>query len=303
MTEGERSDERPSASLAAFVLERFGVTIDGSLGAVRGEESIGWRGTSPGGDRFVQRFPVWRSVEALTWCDAVARAAATQAPACVHALAAHDGSMVASTAEGPVMVFQFVEGQHPQDDGYRTSAAELLADLHRGIVSAWNPSLGPRPGAPRREHHRDDLMVDADLDRWEREIATRVADMPIHGDFYGGNLLVDDNRIVGVVDWSDADLIPMEQEVAWSTWEFCQDEVGEDLIGDAAESFLDAYRSAGGPAPIAPPFDPFPWIRRRLRLEARGWFYDPRSAFETDAYHEAQLVAFERLRDRRLPGR
>ncbi len=303
MTEGERSDERPSPPLAAFVLERFGVMIDGSLGAVRGEESTGWRGTSPGGDRFVQRFPMWRSVEELTWCDAVARAAATRAPACIHAVAAQDGSVVAVTAEGPVMVFPFVGGEHPQDDVVRTSAAELLADLHGGIVSAWSRSLGPRPETRRWEHHRNDLMVDADLDRWEQEVATRAVDMPIHGDFYRGNLLVNDNQIVGVLDWWDADLVPMEQEVAWATWEFCQDEVGEDLIGDAAESFLDAYRCAGGPAPIAPPFDPLPWIRRRLRLEARGWFSDPRSARETDAYHEAQLVAFERLRDRRLPGR
>lgn len=279
------------------------MAIVGSLGAVRGEESIGWRGASPDGDRFVQRFPVWRSVEELTWCDAVARAAATAAPACVHAVAAHDGAVVAVSAEGPVMVFPFAEGEHPQDVVFRTSAAELLAGIHRGILSAWNHSLGPRPRTSRWEHHRDDLMVDAALDRWEREVATRVAGVPIHGDFYGGNLLVNDNRIVGVLDWSDADLDPMEQEASWATWEFCHDEAGEDLIGDAAESFLDAYRSAGGPASIAPPFDPMPWIRRRLRLEARGWFSDPRSAHEIDPYHEAQLVAFERLRDRRLPGR
>jgi hypothetical protein len=146
-------------------------------------------------------------------------------------------------------------------------------------------------------------MIDHDLDRWESAVASSGAELPIHGDFYGGNLFVRDDRIVGVVDWADADLAPMEQEVAWAAWEFCHNPSGEDLLDDRAEDFLSAYLDAAGPADVAPPFDPLPWIRRRLRAEARGWFSDPRSATQSDAYHEAQLVAFERLRDRHLEGR
>src|SRR4029079_9974442 len=122
-------------------------------------------------------------------------------------------------------------------------------------------------------------------------------------DFYGGNLFVRGERIVGVVDWSGADLVSMEQEVSWAAGEVCQGDAGEDLDDDRAESFFSAYVNAGGPATIAPPFDPLPWIRQRLRAEARGWFSDPRSATEPDVYHQSQLVAFERLRDRRLDGR
>lgn len=145
-------------------------------------------------------------------------------------------------------------------------------------------------------------MVDQDLDLWESRISAG-ADLPIHGDFYGGNIFVRDDRIVGVVDWSDAHLVPMEQEVSWAAWEFCHGEDGDDLDDERAEVFLQAYVGAGGPAKVAPPFDPLPWIRLRLRNEARGWFSDPASMTEPDTYHQAQLVAFERLRDRHLVGR
>jgi Ser/Thr protein kinase RdoA (MazF antagonist) len=304
MTQGERTDERPSAALAALVRDRFDVSVEGSGDAWRGEESIGWRATSPDGDRFVQLFPASRSVEALTWCDRVAEAASSRAPASVHAIVTHDGFRVVESLEGPVMVFPFVDAVHPGDRPLDVPAAELLAAVHRGIEARWDRRSGPRPDRGARwAHTRSDLMVDHDLDRWEATVASRGADLPIHGDFYGGNLFVRGDRIVGVVDWSDADLMPMEQEVSWAVWEFCQDAGGEDLVDERAEAFLRAYVAADGPANVAPPFDPLPWVRRRLRAEARGWFSDPRSATEPDVYHAAQLVAFERLRDRHLAGR
>src|SRR5437762_717939 len=104
MTEGERTDERPSATLTALVRERFDVLIDGSSGAWRGEESIGWRGTATDGDRFVQVFPMSRSLDGLAWCDRVAEAAASHASASVHAIPAEDGSRAVGTPDGPVMV-------------------------------------------------------------------------------------------------------------------------------------------------------------------------------------------------------
>jgi hypothetical protein len=126
---------------------------------------------------------------------------------------------------------------------------------------------------------------------------------PIHGDFYRGNVLVDDGEIVAVIDWMDATLEPMEQEVAWSTWEFCRNEAGDGLIEPLAERFMRAYIEAGGPANVRAPFDPIPWIRRRLRLEASAWFNDPRSVDGHSRYHEAQVRAFLGLSGRTLPGR
>lgn len=305
MTEGLRTEEQPSGDLSRVVLDLFGVSLAETDGGWQGEESVGWRGSSDGGDRFVQRFPGWRAVDDLAWCDAVSAAASTTAPECVHAIASSDGRVAVPTTEGPVMVFPFIEGAHPESGGQiRELAAELLASMHRGIASAWS---GPdRPTAARYapgEAQPSGLLVDADLDRWERSVDARGADLPIHGDFYGGNLIVSADRVAGVVDWSDAHLAPFEQEVGWATWEFCQNDAGDDLIDEHAEGFLRIYEERGGPADVGAPFDPMPWIRRRLRAEARWWFADARSQTERSEYHEAQLVAFERLRTRRLPGR
>ena len=300
MTAGERSDERPPKEVSDVARNSYGVSIGDAALGIRGEQSIGWRGTSPAGDRFVQLFPTWRTVEELVWCDAVASAAATVAPTCVHALPSGRDELVTVTSEGRVMVFPFVEGSHPRS--MDVHAAEVLAAIHRGIAAAWDRSRGPRPGRAVWSADRLDVMPDAELDAWERSLAGR-AWLPIHGDFYGGNLLVSDDRVVGVVDWSEASIEAMEQEVSWALWEFCQDDAGEDLVEDAVEPFLDAYLRGGGPASVARPFDPLPWIRRRLRWESRSWYSDPRSEAETDAYYEAQAVAFTRLRGRRLLGR
>ena len=304
MTEGERTHRRPPSRLAGLVRDHFGVAMDTSGDAWRGEESIGWLATSLSGDRFVQLFPKSRSVEVLNWCDRVAEAASSRAPVCVHAIPSHEGLRAVATSEGPVMVFPFVHAQHPGEQPVVVAAAQALAGIHSGIASAWDRSNGSRPDSGSRWLHiREDLMVDADLDAWDSTVGSRRAELPVHGDYYGGNLFVLEGEIVGVVDWSDADLVPMEQEVSWAAWEFCHDDDGEDLIDDKAEAFIKAYVDSGGPADVAPPFDPLPWIRQRLRNEARGWFSDPRSTIEPDRYHQAQLVAFERLRDRHLDGR
>ena len=302
MTEGRSTDERPSADLVSIVLDHFGVSLSDAAEAWEGEESIGWRGSSADGDRFVQRLPSWRDIGELEWSDSVARAASTAAPESVHAIRSQEGTAAVITPEGAVMVYPFVAGTHESYDGLESDAADLLARIHRGIAASWmaaEPPLG-RP-RPRPRVGREDLLVDEALDHWQRRVSGGSA-LPIHGDYYGGNLLIAEAGIAGVIDWFDAEIAPHEQEVAWAVWEFCHN-AREDLLDDEAEAFLRRYLEAGGTAAVGKPFDPCPWIRIRLRAEARMWFADPRSKIETSEYHEAQLVAFERLRGRRLPGR
>jgi aminoglycoside phosphotransferase (APT) family kinase protein len=301
MTSGQPTDERPPRDLIDLVRDRFGVTLRESDEGIAGEESIGWRGSSADGDRFVQRFPIWRRIDELDWCDAVARTAATAAPVCVHACLSVEGRRAVATPDGPVMVFPFVEGAHPEPGGsLNLEAAWLLAAIHRGLASSWVG--GERPRGDRRSVPWDaeprSELVDPDLDEWERTLEAERPGVPIHGDFYAGNLLAVHDRISGVIDWWDARLGHREQEVAWAAWEFCQNDRGEDLVDADAAAFLDRYVEAGGPAPVGAAFDPLPWIRLRLRWEARAWFSDPRSRTERSDYHDAQLVAFERLRSR-----
>ncbi len=109
-----------------------------------------------------------------------------------------------------------------------------------------------------------------------------------------------DDGIGGVIDWAEARLEHHAQEVSWAAWEFCQNEAGDDLVDEDAVRFLQRYGEAGGSADVAPPFDPVPWIRQRLRREAAGWFRDPASRSGRSEYHEAQVRGFASLRGRRL---
>lgn len=303
MSGGERTDEQPSATLTELVADSFGVTLRPSEGWA-GEESVGWRTQSPAGERFVQRLAPWRDISALEWCDAVARSASMAAPECVHAIPSRTGAAAVMSSEGPVMVFPYVEGTHGWYEGIELDAAALLARIHKGLATSW-PGGSVRAVAHGRDAGADgrDRLVDDELDRWERSSTATPATLPIHGDYYAGNLLTRDDVIVGVIDWSDAYIAPQEREVSWAVWEFCHTDEGDDLVDEQAEAFLRTYIDAGGPAPVAKPFDPCPWIRVRLRAEARAWFADPRSQSEISEYHEAEVVAFERLRSRRLPGR
>jgi Ser/Thr protein kinase RdoA (MazF antagonist) len=319
MTEGRRYPGHPSDVLVRSIREQFELSLDAATDGWRGEESVGWRVPSPDGDRFVQLFPTWRQVDELSWSDEVAASAASHAPTCVHAIAASDGRVAFPTDIGPFMVFPFVDGVHPEDDrAFATRAAELLAAIHRGIASTWTPTVrSPGRGvASIAPTTLDARLVDPKLDDWERSLEVAGPPrLPIHGDFYGGNLLVADADIVGVIDWSEAQLEHREQEVAWAMWEFSQNDEGDDLVDLDGERFLQAYRNAGGDPSISSRFDPIPWIRRRLRREAGAWFRDLRlqagaeagaeaeAEPEASTYHETQVRAFHKLRDRQLPGR
>ena len=301
MSGGVRTDERPSGSLIAIALDRFGARIDPDERGWKGEESVGWRAETADGPVFVQRFPRWRSVEELGWCNLVARAAETHADEVVSARASADGTIVFESEEGPFCVFPFLEGVHPER-GHRLadSAAELLARIHRGLAE-WH-------GAPRPHEHEGygapvgeplPILVDPALDRWELEVAsTSAPTAPIHGDFYAGNLLAHDGHIVGVIDWLEARIEHQVQEVSWAAWEFCQNAAGDNLSDDEVLSFFTTYAEAGGPADVLPPADHIPWIRQRLRREATMWFLDPVTKDQPSSYHEGQVRAFHALRER-----
>jgi hypothetical protein len=96
---------------------------------------VGWRGVSTDGDRFVQRFPAWRDVDDLAWCDSVARAASSEASACVHAVPSSEGRTAIATADGPVMVFPFIDGEHSDVASIALQTAALLASIHHAIAS------------------------------------------------------------------------------------------------------------------------------------------------------------------------
>ena len=113
----------------------------------------------------------------------------------------------------PVLVLEYVEGETefaPADlASYLTQAAEQLARVHAvpalpalSFLPRQDPNFGPRPA-----------RLDATLDEGRIRDALEAAPVPsanqpvlLHGDYWPGNLLWRDDRLVAVIDWEDARL-------------------------------------------------------------------------------------------------
>ena len=85
--------------------------------------------------------------------------------------------------------------------------------------------------------------------RWLREHAFPIENpVLIHGDFRMGNILAEDSQLTGVLDWELAHLGDHHEDLAYAcmaVWRFHRVERGAMGLG-SIDSFLDAYREAGG---------------------------------------------------------
>jgi aminoglycoside phosphotransferase (APT) family kinase protein len=134
----------------------------------------------------------------------------------------------------------------------------------------------------------DDPALDALLD----ELSAGRA-VPLHGDFYHGNVIVRDEKIAALVDWDEAFTGPPERELAWASWEWS--DAREEYDVTHCLEFVSAYASAGGPAGPMDERTIAAFVRARLRWEISynralregdGGF-DPEYLDEiTEAYHE-----------------
>ena len=265
----------------------FGISLDRARSRLDGDDvSAAFRC----GDLVVRAGPVWRSDAELEWSNDVAIAAAEVVPEVVAPLVRPDGTTVVRIDDRPVTVWPYVAGTKAddRDPTQRKRAADLLARVHRSLGrTPWRPQ--PQDGTPRAP--TPDL-ADSDLDLWlamfDRDHPRRQA---LHGDFYAGNTLVADGRIVALIDWDEAVLGPPERELAWAAWEWgdCLDSL--DL--EPALAFVDAYRSAGGPARRLGEHDLRQLVRERLRWESG---YRRANAPDDTEYEARQLRAFHLLR-------
>jgi Ser/Thr protein kinase RdoA (MazF antagonist) len=272
-------------------------------------------GTSDGARCVLRVSPSGRSVEELAWAYDLAAYAATRIPETVAPLAATDGSLLFRHQGRPVSVFPFVAGRllDRESPAELDSAARLLGRLHR-VLPEW-PTLRPRPGSPDPVLSTPDVasaaeleqqaaaLPDAQLDdfltRWRAH--PRLPAVPIHADFYRGNLLCSEGRVVGLLDWDDARVSSREYELAWSVWEFAQaPEPGVTLDAGRAARFLTAYEETG-PVDVSDRSFVVPLIRAHLRFEVMRAAADRERGRPVDEdYVAREVAAFDALRTQTL---
>jgi Ser/Thr protein kinase RdoA (MazF antagonist) len=245
------------------VVRHWDVSVNGPGERLHGgEESSAYRVDG----NVIRIGPDWRSDEELEWAYAIASHAADTVPEALAPLRTPSGAAVVRVSDRPISVWPYRAGQWADDDDDATysQAADLLARVHRALATMSPP---PRPGpgpsfadAPELDDHALDAWL-ADFD------ATHHERQPLHGDFYAGNMLVDDGRIIALLDWDETLISPPERELAWAAWEWADGLSSLDL--DDAREFMDEYREAGGTARPVDEVALRQLVRDRLRREVR----------------------------------
>ncbi len=178
-------------------------------------------------------------------------------------------------------LWPFVQGAHGESKRLTNEvAAECLARIHRAGESVRDEleEVGTERWSEKSWHDNSRWMLAANEEFILRngpkfevgveasqlvEIARADCDLttaslvqidskemitvPIHGDFYPNNLLVNtEGQVAGVIDWD-------ESRIDWRTWdlanallEFCSGTAGTDFNVDCAKSFTSSYESTAG---------------------------------------------------------
>ncbi|RFU36383.1 serine kinase [Actinomadura logoneensis] len=289
-----------TAAMRDAVLAEWGRRVeDGPVRLYGGEESAAYRS----GDLVIRVGPLQRTSAEAEWCHAVAVHAAASMPEAVAALRTRGGATVVRVEGRPVSVWPFVEGEWPDADEepMRCEGARLLARLHRAVADFRPPA---RPvqgwleiGLDGRPPADAPALADPRLDRWLVEFhRRRPLRHPLHGDYYIGNTLARDGRLVAVLDWDEAVVGAPELEVASAALEWT-DEFSATL--DQRRRFVADYHEAGGTAGDMDDETVVQLIRHRLRREAAYFerahrHIDPHD--DDRDYHRRRVEAFFALR-------
>ncbi len=283
-------------ALLAEVRDRYGVVAEHAEAIGGGTASKLWRLDSE--PSVAIRLSQYYGLPEQQWSCRVAAEFAGKVPEVIAPLVASDGEAAFLWQGQPITVWPFVMGapldrQNPVE---RRQAARLLARLH--ISARAFPSLGEGVPPEPDDSEAQRLFPDRELDQWLRSWPGHNGDEPVgwmHRDFFPGNVLCRDGRIVGVVDWDEVEWGPLINELAWSVWEFGKSPAGDALDLDHAREFLSEYQRAGGP--VRPSDALIPLIRARLRSGIAFW----RRVNAADPVEDqAAVAAFAALRQVRL---
>lgn len=240
-----------------------------------------------GGSYVLKIAPPPASLESVLCAHQWVTTIAARLPEVAAPLATPDGSTAVMDHGRLSTLLPSVAGEHPSRfrREHRNAAAHTLARIHHAAATIPDPP--PRPGFPswqdldwRRnrwwdwDHLRAALPQAADapehaqpatlatgLERQlgvlpvaVKELAHRQswASHPLHGDYWPGNLLIRDDRVVGVFDWDETRLDWRAWEVADGAWSFSRHVRRDDFDRAHAREFVAAYEAGGG---TVPPFE------------------------------------------------
>jgi Ser/Thr protein kinase RdoA (MazF antagonist) len=298
------------AALRQAIEHRYGRHLGPAQRIADGDECEVWMAPSERGPLVIRLSPTWRTMEELLWVHELVRLAAFHVSVAIPPLAAQDHSSLFLYGKRPTAIFPFVGGEalDREDGSLRRAAARLLAQLHQVMVSRPPEHSRPAPGPNSPDAQpfppAPSELADAELDRLEDGLARAPGTLsrgPLHGDYYPRNILCADGRITGIIDWDEATMGFLADELGWAAWEFCHSPSGDDLDFERAQAFVRMYHEAGGPCPARDNLYLIPFIRRRLRQEVRRSLAAEERGEPWDAaYREAEMRAFGKLKGNNL---
>ncbi len=228
-----------------------------------------------GGPKVLKIGPSWRSSGELDWSYRAAGHVAQMIPEAALPCRTRTGQLIVRVGGRPMTVWHYIEGRcvNVASDSECDQSAAMLGRMHARLgtwrSASTRPPTSPRAPARLRPSRTPDALQDAGLDRWlAARRASRRLQGPIHGDFWGNNVLHDGNRITAIIDWDDTRIGSLDRELAWAVWEFCADPGAHGLDDVKAARFLDIYASNGGPVEVDDRSFIIPLIREHLRYEA-----------------------------------
>lgn len=253
------------------------------------------------GEHVVRIGPAGRDTAESEWCHAVALHAARTMAEAVAPLRTPDGTTVIIAESRPISLWPYVEGDWPDSDvpAQRAGGAALLARLHTALADLELPPR-PRPAFQESGLYGEPpadaaALADPALDRWLAAFhRDHPARHPLHGDYYTGNTLARDGRLVAVLDWDEAFVGAPELELAAAALEW-----GDDELGPSRE-FVAAYHRAGGTAGPLDEAALAQLVRHKLRREYAYFHKAVRAGVAHDEddldYHHERVALFHRLR-------
>jgi Ser/Thr protein kinase RdoA (MazF antagonist) len=218
----------------------------------------------------------------------------------------------------------FIDGHLPDrtNTAHRVEAARTLGRLHTVLASLDGvPSRASHPALADLNWHENRLwewpagrrivvreagedaaaMIEDGLAKCETELARLArqgwARMPVHGDYYEGNLILAGGRIRGVVDWDEFRVDWRAWEASNALWSFCRNAASDGFDRDATRSFLAAYEESGQRLLDSERTEMVTLIRLTRLWEALYTVGEAQRGGTPDwAYFAANLRAFETLR-------